>query len=117
MFRGYLFIKHRIDRRSFLEISNTKGVAHLLGHRWNALAKVPESDIASIRSVMESHLPLMPHPYLEVGEKIIITRGTLTGANGVLIKRDNTKGLFVVSIPLLKSSVAVCVDYDDLMPI
>lgn len=117
MFRGYLFIKHRIDRTSFLDISNTKGVAHLLGPRWNALAKIAESDIASIQSVMDSHLPLMPHPYLEIGERIIITRGTLKGANGILLKRDCSKGLFVVSVPLLKSSVAVSVNYDDLMPI
>ncbi|WP_372747412.1 transcription termination/antitermination protein NusG [Litorivivens sp.] len=117
MFKGYLFVKHRIDRASFLEISNTKGVAHILGTRWNALASIPEDEIASIRCMVESHLPLMPHPYLEIGSKVVIKHGALANAQGILIKTDSEKGLFVVSVPLLKSSVAVNVDFDDLVPV
>ncbi|MBB3047817.1 transcription antitermination factor NusG [Litorivivens lipolytica] len=117
MFKGYLFVKHCIDREAFLDISNTRGVAHLLGSRWNALARVPEEEIQSIKCLMNSQLPLMPHPYLEKGDKVLITRGMLANTNGILTEKSNEKGIFVVSISLLKSSVAVSVDYNDLIPV
>ncbi len=117
MFKGYLFVRRRIDKSAYLDISNTNGVVQLLGVRWNRLARIPEEEIDSIRLIMNSRLPLLPYPYLKTGAKVRITRGTLANAQGVLVKSDCAKGLFVVSVAILQKSVAVNVDCADLEPV
>lgn len=117
MFKGYLFLHGRIDKAAYLDISNTRGVAQILGVRWNRLARIPDDEIESIKLVADSHMPLLPHPYLKTGTKVRITRGTLANAQGVLVRSDFSKGLFVVSVSLLQRSVAVKVDCADVVPV
>ena len=115
MFRGYLFLRHRIDRKSFLDISNTKGLVHILGSRWDRLAQVPDEELASIKRVEESREPLLAHPYLKVGSRVRITRGMLTNAQGILVRTELAKGLLVISVGLLQRSVAVKVNCADVV--
>ncbi len=117
MFKGYLFLRHRIDKTAFLDISNTRGLVHILGSRWDRLARVPDEELASIKRVEESHQPLLPYPYLEVGSRVRIIRGTLTHAQGILVRTDPAKGLLVISVGLLQRSVAVKVNCADVVPI
>jgi len=117
MFRGYLFLRHRIDRTAFLDISNTKGLVHILGARWDRLAQVPDEELASIKRAEESHEPLLPYPYLKVGSRVRITRGTLTNAKGILVRTELAKGLLVISVDLLQRSVAVKVNCADVAPV
>ena len=117
MFKGYLFLRHRIDRTAFLDISNTRGLVHILGSRWDRLAQVPDEELASIRRAEESHEPLLPHPYLKVGSRVRITRGMLTNAQGILVRTELAKGLLVISVGLLQKSVAVKVNCADVEPV
>jgi transcription antitermination factor NusG len=117
MFKGYLFLRHRINRTSFIDISNTKGVVHILGPRWNRLAQVPDEELASIKRAQESREPMLPYPYLKVGSRVRITRGTLTNAQGILVRTDLAKGLLVISVELLQRSIAVKVSCADVGPI
>lgn len=117
MFKGYLFLRHQIDRTSFLDISNTKGLVHILGPRWNRLAQVPDAEMAAIRRAVESHEPLLPYPYLKVGSRVRITRGPLANAQGILVRTDLSRGLLVISIGLLQRSVAVKVNCADVVPV
>lgn len=117
MFKGYLFLRHRIDRESFLDISNTKGLVHILGSRWDRLEQVPDEELASIKQAAESKEPLLPYPYLKVGSRVRIIRGTLTNAQGILVRTDLAKGLLVISVGLLQRSVAVKVRCADVEPI
>jgi transcription antitermination factor NusG len=113
MFRSYLFVRHKIDKQAWLDISNTKGVVSILGARWDKLARIPDQEIGSIKLLMESRLPTMPYPWLEAGTPVRITRGPLMNARGVLVDSEIPNGLFVVSINLLQRSVAVKVNYAD----
>lgn len=117
MFRGYLFLRHRIDRAAFLDISNTKGLVHILGARWDRLAQVPDEELASIKRAEESREPLLPYPYLKVGSRVRITRGMLTHAQGILVRTELAKGLLVISVDLLQRSVAVKVNCADVVPV
>jgi transcription antitermination factor NusG len=117
LFRSYLFVHHGIDKAAFLDISNTRGVSRILGPRWDRLARVPGSQIEFIKRASVCDLPIMPYPYLETGARVRITRGTLSNCEGVLVRSDMNKGLFVVSVSLLQRSVAVNVDCADLEPI
>lgn len=117
MFKGYLFLRHRIGRSAFLDISNTRGLVHILGSRWDRLAQVPDEELASIKRADDSDEPILPHPYLKVGSRVRITRGTLTNAQGILVRTDLAKGLLVISVGLLQRSVAVKVNCADVVPI
>lgn len=110
MFPGYLFLREAIDKFSYIEILKARGVARVLGERWDRLAEIPEAEIAAIRKVLESRLGITAHPYLKEGQSVRITRGPLADIEGILFRINPQKGLLVVSIDLLQRSVAVEVD-------
>ncbi len=82
----------------------------ILGERWDRLAIVPDQQIESIRKVHESDMPRMPHPYLHEGQMVRITGGPLTNVEGIFLKSDEKKGLLVLSVEMLRQSLAVKVD-------
>jgi transcriptional antiterminator NusG len=116
MFRGYLFLRHRIDKEAWLDISNTPGLVQILGASWNRLARIPDEEIEAIRRTADSSVPARPYPYLTKGEPVRIVRGPLANAIGLLVLTDFSRGYFVVSVHLLRRSVAVKVDCADVVP-
>jgi transcription termination/antitermination protein NusG len=110
LFPGYLFLRHRLDKMSYIEVRKARGLVSVLGERWDRLAEVPDREIESIRSLLRAELPVLPHPYLKEGRRVRITRGPLAGVEGVLVRARPDRGLLVLSIDLLRRSVAVEVD-------
>jgi transcription antitermination factor NusG len=110
MFPGYLFVRHALDKTSYIEILKTNGMARILGERWDRPAVVADAEIEAVRQVLNTGLPILPHPYLREGHRVRITHGPLAGVEGVLVHHKPTKGLLVVSVDLLQRSVAVEVD-------
>ena len=117
MFKGYLFIRHAIDKRAYLDISNTKGLVNILGMSWDRLARVPEPEIQAIKQIADSRLPVTPYPYLKSGTRVRIIRGSMQNAQGILVRSDLAKGVFVISINLLQRSLAIKVDCADVVPV
>ncbi len=110
MFPGYLFFRHAMDKASFIEMSKMRGIVRILGEQWDRLAEVPGKEIESIRAVMQASLPALPYPYLREGQRVRITSGPLANVEGILVQIKPTKGLLVLSIDLLRRSLAVEVD-------
>jgi transcription termination/antitermination protein NusG len=110
LFNGYLFLRHAIDKASYIEIMRTRGLVAILGDRWDRLATVPAREIEAIRRIIAAKLPALPHPYLRDGQRVRITRGPLTDVEGVLVRSKPNRGLLVVSVHLLQRSVAAHVD-------
>ena len=110
MFPGYVFLHHAIDKTSYIEVRNARGLVKLLGESWDLLAVVPDGEIEGIQKVHNAHLPALPHPYLREGQRVRITAGLLAGTEGVLVRTKLNKGLLVLSINLLQRSVAVEMD-------
>ena len=110
MFPSYLFLHHIMDKMGFIDVSKARGLVRVLGERWDRLSVVPESEIAAIQLVLQAELPVAPHPYLREGQRVRITHGPLTGVEGILVHSRLNKGLLVLSIDLLRRSVAVEVD-------
>lgn len=110
LFRGYLFLNHAMDKASYLEISKTRGLVGLLGERWDRLDVIPDREIEGIQKALGSRLPVLPHPYLREGRRVRITGGPLADVEGVLLRGNPSKGLLVISIHLLRRSIAVQVD-------
>ena len=110
MFPGYVFLRHPMDKSSYVEIAKARGLVRMLGERWDRLAPVPDDEIDGIRRVVSSDVPVFPHPYLREGEQVRIIAGPLAGLDGLLVSTKPHKGLFVVSVAILQRSVAVEVD-------
>jgi transcription antitermination factor NusG len=107
MFPGYLFLRHRMDADSYVAASNVPGVVRFLGEGWNRLAAVPEPEMAAVRRVAASGLPVRAYGYLTEGQRVRITQGALAGLEGVFLRDQAHKGLVVISVGLLQRSVAV----------
>jgi transcription antitermination factor NusG len=110
MFPSYLFVQHGIDKRSYVEIMKTKGLVRILGERWDRLAPIPETEIDSIHRIANEDVPVFPYSYVREGQRVRITAGALAGVEGVLVRSRPHRGLLVLSIDLLRRSVAVEVD-------
>jgi transcription termination/antitermination protein NusG len=110
LFPGYLFVRHAMDKSGYIEISKARGLVRILGERWDKLATVPDDEIEAIRKVNQSDLPRMPHPYLRLGQTVRIISGPLANVQGVLVRQESKRGLLVLSIELLRRSLAVEVD-------
>jgi transcription antitermination factor NusG len=103
LFPGYLFC--RFDPQNRLPILKTPGVIQLVGYSRLPIA-VEETEIEAIQALVASGLPSQPWPYLEVGEKVCIESGPLSGRQGVVLEFKGSKRL-ILSIALLQRSVAV----------
>lgn len=117
MFPGYLFVHHAIEKRSYLDIMNTRGLVRILGERWDRLAPVEDSEIEGIQRLGRSELALLPYPYLREGQRVRIVEGSLTGVEGILVRNKTSRGLLVLSVNLLNRSVAVEVDCAAVVPV
>ena len=117
MFTGYLFLRHAIEKGSYLEIVNTRGVVRILGERWDRLAPVDDAEIEVLQRLGRSERALLPYPYLREGQRVRIIEGSLTGVEGFLVRHKATRGLLVLSVNLLNRSVAVEVDCAAVIPV
>jgi transcription antitermination factor NusG len=116
MFPGYLFIHHAMDKAGYLEVMRVRGVVRILGDRWDQLATIPDAEMAAIERVAASSHPVMSFPYLTEGQRARITRGPLAGIEGVFVEARPRQRLLVLSVHLLRRSVAVVVDGDEVEP-
>jgi transcription termination/antitermination protein NusG len=114
MFRGYLFLRHAMDKASYLRVCKARGLVRILGERWDRLSLVPESEIETIKRILDIGRPVLPYPYLSHGQRVRIRRGPLADVEGLLVRANPKTGLLVVSVDLLRRSVAVHLDCTDL---
>ena len=117
MFPGYLFVRHAIDKHSYVEILKTRGLVRILGERWDRLCPVPDAEVESLQQVLDSEMAVLPHPYLQEGQRVRISYGPLAGLEGVFVRSRPNRGLLVLSVELLHQSVAVEVDCTVVVPL
>ena len=106
LFPGYVFC--RFDPNHFLPVLQTAGVVQVVGFG-GKLAPVDDLELASLRTLISSSVPLFQRAFLQVGRKVLIKRGPLAGVEGIL--EEVRKGFrIVVSISLLQRSVSAEID-------
>lgn len=116
MFPGYLFLNHPMDKAAYTEVRKTRGLVCILGEGWDNLAPIPHREIEAIQKVVQSRTSVFPHTYLRAGQRVRITRGPLADVEGVLLQQKPDKGLLVLSIEMLRRSIAVEVDCTWIVP-
>ncbi len=106
LFSCYVFLRGDVDRR--LPILTTPGI-HGLVCSAGKLAGIPEEEIDAVRSVVENHINVEPHPFLKCGDLVRVKSGALRGLEGFLIRKKGQTRL-IISVTLLERSVAAEVD-------
>jgi len=110
MFPGYLFVRHGMEKKSYIEILNARGVVRVLDGGWNRLTPIADIEMEGIQRVVKAGVPVLPHAYFNRGDRVRVFDGPLTGVEGIFVRDKPNKGRLVVSINLLQTSVAVEVD-------
>ena len=113
LFPGYVFC--RFDSGDRLAVLTSPGVVDLVGFG-RIPEPIPDQEIDRVRSMIESGLLVTPHPFLNVGQAVLIERGPLVGLEGILVEVKGRHRL-VVSISLLQRSVSAEVDRQSVRPV
>jgi transcription antitermination factor NusG len=113
LFTGYVFCQ--FDAANRLPILVTPGVIAVVG-RGRVPIPVEDSELAALQKVVASGFEPEPWPYLEIGQSIRIDNGALAGLEGMLVSFKGSNRI-VVSISLLKRSVALEIDRSSVCPV
>jgi transcription antitermination factor NusG len=114
LFPCYVFVRIKDERR--IELLNTPGVKSLVAFAGRP-AVIPQVEIEAVRRAVESKTPIAPVPYLRSGSRVRVTRGSLEGIEGVLVRARDGADRLILSVELLQRSVAVEVDTSMVEPI
>jgi transcription termination/antitermination protein NusG len=113
LFTGYVFCRFAFTER--VMVMDVPGIARVVEFG-GAPAEVSDTEIAAIRIVMDSKLPVRPWPYLKPGDRVLVQRGPLRGVEGTLLEERNRLQL-VIGIEMLQRSLAVEVEADMVTPV
>ena len=116
MFPGYLFLKHSMERLSYIEILKARGVVRILEGGWNRLTPIADEEMHAIERLIESGATVQAHPYFNQGDRVRVVEGPLAGVEGLFVRDKKNRGRLVVSVKLLQTSVAIEVDGDFVVP-
>lgn len=112
LFPCYIFVHIQRNTADIMKVLKTQGVVRFLGFEPRNPEIIPDEQIYSLRRLIESREHIDPYPYIREGQRARIKNGPLTGAEGILVKKEGGH-LFIVSIDILKRSVAVKIDASD----
>mgnify|MGYP005847377951 CR=1 FL=1 len=106
LFPGYVFSRFLSAER--VPVLRTPGVRSIVGFGREPVS-VPDAEIASVRAMVTSGLPVTPRPFLREGQDVIVIEGPLRGVAGKLAGAEG-EWQVVVNVQLLRRSVAVTLD-------
>jgi len=113
LFPGYVFC--RLNPQHRMPLLTIPGVLQFVG-----IGKTPvpidDEEIIAIQSAVKSGLSAEPWPFLEAGQRVRLEDGPLAGMEGFLVE-VRKRFRVVVSVTLLKRSVAVEIDREWVAPL
>jgi transcription antitermination factor NusG len=112
LFPGYVFVRLALMEK--LQALTVPNVVSLVGSN-RAASEVSEEEICGIRQGLEQG-SARPHPYLNEGERVIITCGVMSGLRGILLRRYEGTQL-VISVESIFRSFVVEVDESCVLPL
>ena len=113
LFPGYLFTRFDFHKRA--PVLMTPGVQQVVGIGATP-TPVDEGELESIRQALASGLSSQPWPYLQVGDPVRVSYGSLRNLEGILIHFKGSHRI-VLSLTLLRRSVAVEIDRTWVTPV
>jgi transcription antitermination factor NusG len=113
LFSGYVFC--RMDPAYRLPVLTIPGAISFIGIG-NTPIPIEEGEITALQTIVRTGVPVLPWPFLKVGQRVRMERGPLRGIEGVVTDLKDSLRL-VVSVGLLQRSVAVEIDRDSIAPV
>jgi transcription antitermination factor NusG len=113
LFPGYVFCRFDVHNR--LPVLITPGVISVVGRGKTPVA-VDDAEILSIQTAIESGIHMEPWPYVEIGERVRIKDDVLDGMEGILTSFKGSHRV-VISVTLLRRSVALDIDRSRIIPL
>ena len=115
MFPGYVFVHVLLASNVHLTVVKTPGALSLL-HNSQGPLSIPSYQIENLRTMINAIQPIEIHSYLRQGDWVHVVRGPLAGCIGILNRVDLHKGRLIVSVDIIKKSVSVELDLEDVEP-
>ena len=106
LFPSYVFVSIQQTPDARVPVLRTNGVTSFVGVR-GVGTPVPESEIGSVRTLLERGISFQVYPFLSIGQRVRILSGSLRGVEGVLTGKANDDQSLVVSIQIIQRSVAI----------
>jgi transcription antitermination factor NusG len=103
LFSRYVFCRFGFEHR--LRVLRIPSVTSIVGFGGRP-CPVADQEIATIRRMVGSGLPLSPWPFLRLGQRVRICRGALKDVEGIL-SREKSGFRVVVNVELLNRAIAV----------
>jgi len=112
LFSGYLFVNFsEYTPGKKFSVLTTPGVVKMLAKPSSSEpTPVPECEIDAVKRLIASGKEMAPCAYPGVGERARITDGPLKDIEGIIVRADYQRHVFVVSITMLQRSVSVRMD-------
>lgn len=114
LFSQYLFARVPISAESRAKVLQTTGVVQFVGAPGRG-TPVPDEQIGTLQAIAARRIPMTPHEFLRVGERVRIRGGALDGIEGILSAIHNDRSL-VVSVDLIQKSVAIRINEFEVEP-
>lgn len=108
LFSGYVFFRGEREQR--VQVLRSELLVRVLD--------VPDQplltrELAQLRLLQETGVPLVPHSYIEPGDRVRVSEGPFKGYQGIVL-REKGRLRLVVSVSTLRRSVAVELDREEL---
>jgi transcription antitermination factor NusG len=116
LFPNYVFVHAELDKDRYLQVARTLGVVSVLGWQEKNPLWIPDEQIASVKILIDTTIPLAQHPYLRVGQWVRVLDGPLKDVVG-LIQAVKGRRKLIVQIEMLHRAVSCELSAGDVMPI
>jgi transcriptional antiterminator NusG len=114
LFSHYVFVQIPLTATSRVSVLRTSGVLRFAGAPWCG-TPVPDEQIENLQAITDRRIPLAPHEFIKVGERVRIRGGALNGIVGIIAAIKNDRSL-VVSVDLIQKSIAIRIDGFEVEP-
>jgi transcription antitermination factor NusG len=108
LFSNYVFVQIPVTSESRVKVLRTSGVLRFAGVPGYG-TPVPDEQIENLQAIVDQRIPLAPHEFIKVGERVRIRGGALNGIEGILAAIKNDRSL-IVSVDLIQKSVVIRID-------
>ncbi len=106
---GYLFVRCVLYAETRALIKRTSGVLRMVENAGRP-ARIPPSQIESLRIALTHAYNSEGHPYLKIGDRVRVVRGPLVGAEGHLVRVAENKHRLVIAIDYVNQALSVEID-------
>ncbi len=113
LFPGYVFVHINPKTEEFLNTVKTRGSVGFVCLEPGRPTSIPVQEISSLKLLLASGNQFDVYPAFKQGTTVRVKRGPLSGAVGILGKREG-QDMFIVNIDILGRSVGTRISAEDI---